>query len=184
MRNRDDGSRGEGLRAVERGIRIVVGSPDETSVLRETYPAIVGSIAAARAAVVALARAAGATGEQIEAIATAASEALTNVVRHAYPGDPGCIYLEAAVAGGELWVLIADDGCGLRRQSTSPGLGLGLMLIAELSDHFAVIERSCGGTEVRMRFTIAGCEGPSGRQSRGSVAAAMRPASSTFSTTT
>lgn len=158
--------------------------PDEIPVPRESYPAIAGSVPPARAAVVGLARAAGASEEQLDKIATAASEALTNVVRHAYRGGPGSIYLEAAVAGGELVVLIADDGCGLRGQSDSPGLGLGLMLMAELSNHFTVIERSGGGTEVRMRFTIPAAENRSGRQSRGSDAAATRPASPTFSTTT
>ncbi len=158
--------------------------PDEIPVPRETYPAIAGSVPPARAAVVSLARAAGASEEQIDKIATAASEALTNVVRHAYLAGPGSIYIEAAVAGRELWVLIADDGCGLRGQSHNPGLGLGLMLMAELSDHFTVVERSGGGTEVRMRFAIPGGQHRSGRQSRGSDAAATRPASPTFSTTT
>ncbi len=158
--------------------------PAEIPVPRETYPAIAGSVPSARAAVVGLARAAGASEQQLDKIATAASEALTNVVRHAYPGGPGSIYLEAAVAGGELVVLIADDGCGLRGQSPNPGLGLGLMLMAEFSDHFTVVERSGGGTEVRMRFTIPSGQNRSGRQSRGSERAATRPASPTFSTTT
>jgi anti-sigma regulatory factor (Ser/Thr protein kinase) len=158
--------------------------PAETPVLRQTYPAVAGSVASARAAVVDLVGAAGASEEQIDKIALAASEGLTNVVKHAYPGGPGSIYLEAAVAGGELWVLIADDGCGLREHSHNPGLGLGLMLMAELSDHFAVVERSGGGIEVRMRFTITDGEHRGGRQSRGSVTAATCPASPTFSTTT
>jgi anti-sigma regulatory factor (Ser/Thr protein kinase) len=58
----------------------------KTPAVSETYRAIAGSVGAARAAVVELAHRAGAAGEQIDAIATAASEALTNVVRACVSG--------------------------------------------------------------------------------------------------
>ena len=50
-------------------------------------------------------------------------------------------------------MLIADDGCGLEPRDRPPGLGLGLGLIAQLSDHLAIAPRANGGTEVRMRFS-------------------------------
>ena len=51
-------------------------------------------------------------------------------------------------------MLIADSGCGLHAGRESDGLGLGLALIAEMSDGFAVVERSSGGTELRMCFDL------------------------------
>ena len=67
--------------------------------LSESYPAEADAIAEARRAVAEFASSAGASEEQIEAILVAASEALTNVVLHAYPARPGWIHVTAEVAG-------------------------------------------------------------------------------------
>ena len=66
------------------------------------------------------------------------------------------VHVTAALVSNDPWVLIADDGCGLEPVARRPGLGLGLGLIAQLSDHLAIAPRSGGGTEVRMRFTLVG----------------------------
>jgi anti-sigma regulatory factor (Ser/Thr protein kinase) len=123
--------------------------------LRESYPAVDSSVAEARSALADFAAAAGASAEQVGAVRLAASEALTNVVLHAYPAHLGGIYVTAKLAGGELWVLIADNGCGLHAGGRAEGLGLGLMLISELTDGVSIVERSSGGTELRMRFCLA-----------------------------
>ena len=57
-----------------------------------------------------------------------------------------------------LWVLIADDGCGMEPRADRPGLGLGLGLISQVSDELAIVPRASGGTEVRMRFKIGDAE--------------------------
>ena len=62
--------------------------------------------------------------------------------------------MTAAVASGELWVLISDDGRGLHAWNDSRGLGIGLSLISGLSDDFAIVTRASGGTEVQMRFDL------------------------------
>jgi serine/threonine-protein kinase RsbW len=152
--------------------------------LSESFPAVAGSVPLAREALTDFAAAAGAAKDQLYAIRLAASEALTNVVMHAYRGAPGRIYVSAAVASSELWVLIADDGCGLRPGSDSSGLGIGLALIANASDGFAIVSRASGGTEVRMRFSLGSPESVPEDQPRGSSEAARRPASSIFSITT
>jgi serine/threonine-protein kinase RsbW len=157
---------------------IVAGSLDIRS-----YPAISASVPEARSAVAELAEVAGASEEQRDAVRIAVSEALTNVVVHAYQGGPGMIHVSAAVAADELWVLVADDGCGLHPREDSPGLGVGLALIAEASDGFAVVKRSSGGTEVRMRFVLEAALSPDDDYGRGSSVSAVRPASSVFSTT-
>lgn len=122
--------------------------------LHETYEATPGSVAEARSKLADFAATVGATPSQTDAVRLAASEAMTNSVLHAYRGSPGLIYVNAAVASGELWILISDDGCGLEPRADRPGLGLGLRLISQVSDDFAVVSRATGGTEVRIRFNL------------------------------
>jgi anti-sigma regulatory factor (Ser/Thr protein kinase) len=122
--------------------------------LRASYAAIPSSVPVARHAIADCAAEAGAGGEQLDAIELASSEALTNVVLYAYRAHTGHIYVTARAAGGEFWVLIADNGCGIRAGSDSTGLGLGLALISQLADGFSVAQRSTGGTELRLRFVL------------------------------
>jgi anti-sigma regulatory factor (Ser/Thr protein kinase) len=150
------------------------------------YDAVAGSVPAARGELTDFARSAGASEEELQSIRLAVSEALTNAVLHAYRGSSGQVHVSAAVAGDELWVLISDDGAGLHAGGESTGLGIGLAVIAELSDSFSVVNRASGGTEVRIRFALERKQSPPVRHAasvRGSVASATRPASSIFSTT-
>jgi anti-sigma regulatory factor (Ser/Thr protein kinase) len=126
-----------------------------------TFRAEPDSVSSARAALGDFARQAGAESRQVDAVRLASSEALTNAVLHAYRTEPGSVYVTAAVVAEELWVLVADDGCGLEPRAGRPGLGLGLGLIAQLSDELAIVPRARGGTEVRMRFNLVRTE-PSG----------------------
>jgi anti-sigma regulatory factor (Ser/Thr protein kinase) len=134
--------------------------------LNETYEASPGSVAEARTKLADFAADAGATPHQIDAVRLASSEAMTNSVLHAYRGGPGLIYVNAAVASKELWILISDDGCGLKPRADRPGLGLGLGLISEVSDDFAIVSRATGGTEVRIRFNLVTCEAPVAQSAR------------------
>jgi anti-sigma regulatory factor (Ser/Thr protein kinase) len=134
--------------------------PSVARTLDETYQASPLSVADGRARLADFAARAGATPSQVDAVRLAASEALTNSVLHAYRGGPGLIHVNAAVAADELWILISDDGCGLRASADRPGLGLGLGLISEVSDDFAVLSRANGGTEVWIRFNLATDEAP------------------------
>jgi serine/threonine-protein kinase RsbW len=123
--------------------------------MTRAYEAVADSVPIARRALVALAESAGAGAEQVEAVALAASEALTNAVVHAYPGRSGRIRVSAWMAGGELVVVVADDGRGLQAHSDTPGLGVGLGLIAKLSDGFEIVQPPSGGTEVEMHFSLS-----------------------------
>ena len=122
--------------------------------LQQTYPAVPESVRAGRRALTRFAAGAGASSERVEAVGLAASEALTNAVKHAYPHGEGTVHLTAAVAGGELRVLIADDGCGIRPHVSHGGPGLGLTLIASLCDEVQIAKRSSGGTEVGLWFKL------------------------------
>jgi serine/threonine-protein kinase RsbW/stage II sporulation protein AB (anti-sigma F factor) len=159
-----------------------------TQTLSRSYPALAETVPQARGTVVEFARAAGAGGDLLDAVRLAVSEAVTNAVVHAYRDDGGEVHVTAAVAGNELWVLIADDGHGLEGGSHHPGLGKGLALIATVSDDLWVVNRSGGGTELRMRFRLEGADDELSDdelegQPRGLVTSAIRPASSRFSTT-
>ena len=91
----------------------------------------------------------------VDGVRLAVSEAVTNVVRHAYPLDPGEIRVRALVGEDVLEVVVSDDGCGVHRDGADDGgLGFGLALICEVSDQMTLAPRSDGGTDVRMRFSL------------------------------
>jgi serine/threonine-protein kinase RsbW len=142
----------------------------------ESFDAVAASVPNARAAITAFAREAGAKGECLEAIRLATSEAITNAVLHAYGGSPGPIHVSASYVPGELWVLIADSGGGLGTRTGPSGLGLGLVLIAQLADEFQIVSRGTGGTELRMLFRLRSREPSNAPQSRGLVSSAFAPA--------
>ncbi len=118
----------------------------------QSYPAVPSSVPRGRTALAMFAHGTGATAEQVEAVRLAVSEALTNAVMHAYGTESGAVHVSASRAGDELWVNIADDGHGVDPARESPGLGMGLALIACMADYFAMSKRTEGGTEIRMRF--------------------------------
>lgn len=90
----------------------------------------------------------------VEAIALAVTEAVTNVVKHAYESeatDRG-IWLTGSVADGLLEITVSDRGLGFR-ESAWPGLGVGLSIIADMSADLDV-DQGPKGTELRMRFPL------------------------------
>jgi serine/threonine-protein kinase RsbW len=83
------------------------------------------------------------------------SEALSNVVLHAYPdgiSDGAHLVLAAEADEAAVHFTISDDGSGLRARSDSPGMGLGLALIANSCDELSLDTGDDGGTIVRMAF--------------------------------
>ena len=127
---------------------------DGALVLRESHPAVEASVPRTRAMVAGYAVRAGASSEQLDAVRLAVGEAVTNVVEHAYRGRSGPIRLSVAVVPGELWVLVADEGCGRHVPSVHPGLAWGLRLIASSCREFVLAAAADHGTDVRMRFSI------------------------------
>jgi anti-sigma regulatory factor (Ser/Thr protein kinase) len=108
-----------------------------------------GSVAEARHKVRELARAVGSPDQEV---ALAVSEAVSNAVVHAFRhGKEGSIRICARRDGGELIVIVADNGVGMIPDLDSPGLGVGTSLISRLSDQ-ATFESTDEGTTVTMRF--------------------------------
>jgi anti-sigma regulatory factor (Ser/Thr protein kinase) len=120
----------------------------------ESLPALAESIPRARTALCAFAAEAGASEEQQEQVRLVVSEAVTNAVQHAYEGRQGEVHVTGVVVSGELWILVSDDGRGLRAGAESAGLGLGLVWMAQFSDGMTLLARSGGGVEVRLRFNL------------------------------
>jgi anti-sigma regulatory factor (Ser/Thr protein kinase) len=97
----------------------------------------------------------GIVGSRLEDVRLVVSEAVANVVIHAYRDRPGPVHVIASVVDNELWVLIADEGVGNNVPTQRPGLGLGLPLMTKMSDGFTLVDRAEGGTEARLRFVIS-----------------------------
>jgi anti-sigma regulatory factor (Ser/Thr protein kinase) len=97
----------------------------------------------------------GADRHQQARVALAVSEAVANVVMHAYRGRaaPQPLHVAADFEDGDLEIVVADEGEGLR-PGRSPGLGAGLGIVAECCDAFVVREREGAGIELWMRFHI------------------------------
>ncbi len=126
-----------------------------TAYLSQSAPAAPASVPWARRVVGEFAAAAGLADQRLEDVRLATSEAVTNAVAYAYDEVPGEIHVIAAVVSQELWLVVADEGTGMRaRPSETRGLGLGLGLMAQLSDALTILARSSGGVEVRMRFDL------------------------------
>lgn len=109
-----------------------------------------------RAAVADFAILAHAPPGTVDGVTLAVSEAVTNVVVHAYPDatEPGLIHVEAGLDGGELRVSVTDSGPGLRAHHDAPGLGLGLAIIGELADKVELLQGGNGGLHVLMYFAL------------------------------
>jgi anti-sigma regulatory factor (Ser/Thr protein kinase) len=96
-----------------------------------------GSVTAARGEVVRYLNEAGTPDPPLNDVALALSEAVSNVVNHAYvDAEPGEFRVQVRWTAGEIELIVEDDGRGLLPRVHSPGVGLGLPLIARLSDRF------------------------------------------------
>ncbi len=83
------------------------------------------------------------------------SEALSNVVLHAHSPDEEEsqeLVLIAEADDDACRITVSDEGTGLRARTDSPGMGLGLALIANSCDELALDAGPDGGTVVRMTF--------------------------------
>jgi anti-sigma regulatory factor (Ser/Thr protein kinase) len=123
--------------------------PSSAGRLELELPAQPRSVASARHAVEDLC-----SGEALDhqAVAIAVSEAVTNSVIHAYPaGVDGRVRLVATLQPASLVITVADRGRGMTARADRPGLGVGLDLIAQLSNGVEIDDRS-SGTTVTMRF--------------------------------
>jgi len=122
--------------------------------LELTLPARPENVAVVRHAFGGLAEALDVDEQALADIKLAITEACTNVVIHAYEDEEGALEVDAIVDGRLLTVVIRDRGRGIVPRPDSPGLGLGLPLIATLAESLELGSDGSEQTEVRMTFRL------------------------------
>jgi serine/threonine-protein kinase RsbW len=125
--------------------------------LRLTLPATPENVMVVRQAVAGLGEALGLSTPRIADLKTVVSEACNNVVLHAYDGEPGPLLVTASPGESQLEIQVADEGQGFRPRpgEADPSLGLGLPLIAALSDSFEISGGAGHGSRTTIRFSYA-----------------------------
>jgi anti-sigma regulatory factor (Ser/Thr protein kinase) len=126
--------------------------------LHLVVPARSDNVAVVRQAVAGLGEAVGMDGGRIADLKTVVTEACTNVVLHAYEEESGPLEVLASPSEDHLDVTVRDRGAGFRPRPTphkEASLGLGVPLIAALSDRFEIRGGGERGTEVHMRLSLA-----------------------------
>jgi anti-sigma regulatory factor (Ser/Thr protein kinase) len=121
--------------------------------LHEQLPATVDSVSIARRAV---RRFASGLEVDVDGMTLAVSEAVANVVAHAYEeGADGVIELSATASPFEVAVVVRDRGRGLKSARASHGAGFGMEIIRRLAQHVA-FDDSATGVALTMRFRRGG----------------------------
>jgi anti-sigma regulatory factor (Ser/Thr protein kinase) len=89
------------------------------------------------------------------------SEAVSNVVLHAYPENArGEVRVRVTVDGAEVALVVEDDGAGLRPRPDSPGFGVGLPLMAAVAQRLESRRTASGGNELRAWFSLSALSTP------------------------
>lgn len=125
-----------------------------------TLPARADNVIVVRQAIAGLGEALGMPDRRVDDLKTVVTEACNNVVVHAYDGEAGPMKVTAAADDDSVTVTISDQGSGFRPRASEggPTLGLGLPLIASLSNSFEISGGAGGGTSTTIRFAL-----PSGK---------------------
>lgn len=124
-----------------------------------------------RVAVAAFATQLNPTLEEVADLKTAVSEAVTNVVIHAYRGKTDKVRIECCVRGKEMTVSIIDHGVGIQNiekameplYTTRPELdrsGMGFAFMEAFMDELKVESEPGKGTTVRMKKKFGGGQSP------------------------
>jgi len=100
----------------------------------------------------------GMDADGVADVKLAVTEAATNAVMHGYAEATGELTVTAAVEGGELEIVIGDSGTGMVERRDSPGLGVGLSVIATVAERLRIVS-SPGGTRIHMTFRCP-CDRP------------------------
>jgi serine/threonine-protein kinase RsbW len=131
-----------------------------------SLPARAENVAVVRHAFGGLGDVLGLPEQMLSDIKLAVTEACTNVVVHAYPDrDDGPLGVQATLNERMLTIVVIDEGRGVLPRADSPGLGLGLPLIATLAESLELGTGDNHQTEVRMTFDLDGAAEPAGEPS-------------------
>ena len=123
--------------------------------VRLTMPARAEGVGVVRQALAGMADALDYDAAVVADMKMAVTEACTNVVVHAYDGEEGTLEVEMLADDTAMTIVVRDWGTGIQprpQRRDAPALGLGLPLIAALSDSFELRGSTNSGAEVRMTF--------------------------------
>jgi len=130
--------------------------PATPSPVRLSLPARARNIAVVRRALEAIAEELALPRRLVEDMRLAVTEACTNVVRHAYSGeadDQTALRVELRPRPRGMLVVVEDLGRGLGPSPDGGGPGLGLPLIAALTEELEISHRpDARGSRVAMSF--------------------------------
>jgi serine/threonine-protein kinase RsbW len=119
---------------------------------RLTAAALADEVGRMRRAASAAAAEHGLGARALESLELAVSEALTNVVLHAYRDEPGPMSVEVESDAEVVRVTVADDGGGIAAQAEHRGPGMGLGILASAADFCEIRSRRGSGVEVMLGF--------------------------------
>jgi len=124
--------------------------------LHQSMDAVPAAVPTLRGAIAGFLGEAGVGEPVLTSAKLAVSEAVTNAVMHAYVDAPrpGAVSVDATLDGDSLLVEVSDDGSGMTPRLDSPGLGVGLPLIAGTADSLDIDNSPRGGTVLRMSFLL------------------------------
>jgi len=120
-----------------------------------TLPARAENVAVIRHAIGGLGEVLDVDDQTLSDVKLAVTEACTNAVVHAYPDGEGPIEVAVYIGDDLLMLVVRDEGRGIVPRTDSPGLGLGLPLIATLAEALELGTDDAERTEVRMTFRLA-----------------------------
>lgn len=134
--------------------------------LRTSFPAVSKNEALARGVAAQFLLLSDPTVEELSDVKTAVSEAVTNAVVHAYPGEKGFVELTLQESGGEITVTVSDTGRGIADVAlartpfftTAPEAertGLGFAVMEAFMDSVEVDSAPGQGTRVTMKKRIS-----------------------------
>jgi serine/threonine-protein kinase RsbW len=123
--------------------------------LKLTLPAVPASVRRARVSVAEAAAELGASERVVDDVRLCVSEAVSNVVRHAYGTERGEVDVAVEHDDGQLAVVVHDDGPGLSgARFRGPAGGFGLTIIDKIAGRSTITSPRGAGTEVRMTFPL------------------------------
>jgi serine/threonine-protein kinase RsbW len=130
--------------------------------IRLTLPARPENVSVVRHVLGAFAEALGMPAPVGDDVRLAVTEACTNVVRHAYRDGDGNIDVVVRPTGDALEVIVSDTGRGVGPSPDTRGPGLGMPLIAAVTDRVEIQRTPSAGS----RIVMSSLRARSGREMR------------------
>ena len=122
------------------------------STFEASIPGTALGVRMVRSEMTALASGCGMDADAVADVRLAVTEAATNAVMHAYAETEGELTVSAVARDGELEIVISDAGAGFADDRDSPGLGVGLSIIATVAERLRIVSSPHGGTQIHMAF--------------------------------